>query len=365
MKGIEQRPRRARRTVGAGWAAITKVLRPAVVGPLLLSITLLTGLLTVGNVATIGSLVRHVDIAALVAIVLVLVGYEAARAAQWLVLLHGLHVRAPRRVQLFTYLVGEPTRVLPIGNFVENYLLLRAAGTSFGLSSVATMTSVLLEVGAALLGLVLLGLGPWGWLRPLIVLGLATFVLGVWMGTHLPRTRRLPGWVTQQHTLRAALAEARQFRHGAAALRQPRVLLGAALLGALYVGLGGTVLYLVARGLGLGSLSWTQVLAVYCFSLAFALILPLPVDVGVTETGGAAAFMVLGVDPSAAVGAMVLMRAITFGVALVIGLLTLAVLPVVTRTVLRGRPRPLVLSAGTPGDEPETDVDDADLARAG
>jgi hypothetical protein len=87
------------------------------------------------------------------------------------------------------------------------------------------------------------------------------------------------------------------------------------------------------------------------------LILPLPVDVGVTETGGAAAFMVLGVDRSAAVGAMLLLRAITFGVALVIGLLTLAVLPDVTRTVLRSRPRPLALSAGPPADEAETVVD--------
>ena len=365
MKCIEQRPRQARRAAGAGWAAITKVLRPAVVGPLLLSATLLVALLTVGNVATIGSLVRHIHVATLLTIVLVLVGYEAARAAQWLVLLQGLHVRAPRRVQVFTYLVGEPTRVLPIGNFVENYLLLRAAGTAFGLSSVATLASVLLEVGAALLGLVLLGLGPWGWLRPLIVLGLATFVLCVWMGAHLHRSWRLPAWVTQQHALRAVLAEARQFRHGAATLRQPRVLLSAALLGALYVGLGGTVLYLVARGLGLGSLSWPQVLAVYCFSLAFALILPLPVDVGVTETGGAAAFVVLGVDPSIAVGAMLLMRAITVGVALVIGLLTLAVLPDVTRSVLHGRPRPRALSAGTPAAEPEPEEDDVDLARAG
>src|SRR2546429_2922978 len=174
---------------------MTKVLRPAVVGPLLLSATLLAALLTVGNVATIGGLLRHVHVAALLAIVLVLLGYEAAKAGQWLVLLHGLHIRAPRRVQVFTYLVGEPTRVLPIGNFAENYLLLRAAGTAFGLSSAATMTSVLMEVGAALLGLVLLGLGSWGWLRPLIVLGLAVFVLGVWTAAHLRRTRRLPTWV--------------------------------------------------------------------------------------------------------------------------------------------------------------------------
>ena len=269
---------------------------------------------------------------------------------------------APRRVQVFTYLAGEPTRVLPIGNFVENYLLLRAAGTAIGLSSVATLTSVLIEVGAALLGLVLLGLGPWGWLRPLIVLGLAAFALAVWMGTRLYGTRRLPDWVTRQRALHAALAEARQFRHGAAALRQPRVLLGAALLGGLYVGLGGAVLYLVAHSLGITSLSWTQVLAVYCFSLASALILPLPVDVGVTETGGVAAFMVLGADESAAVGAMLLMRAITLGVSLLIGLVTLAALPDVTRSILRSGPRPFALSPHPAAGERE--ADDADLARA-
>jgi hypothetical protein len=75
--------------------------------------------------------------------------------------------------------------------------------------------------------------------------------------------------------------------------------------------------------------------------------------------------VVLGVDPSAAVGAMLLLRAITFGVALVAGLLTLAVLPDVTRTVLHGRPRPVALSAGPPADEAETDAAEADLARAG
>src|SRR5438067_6477945 len=100
MKCIEQRPRQARRAAGAGEAPMTKVLRPAVVGPLLLSATLLAALLTVGNVATIGGLVRHVHVAALLAVVLVLVGYEAAKGAQWLVLLHGLHIRAPRRVQV-------------------------------------------------------------------------------------------------------------------------------------------------------------------------------------------------------------------------------------------------------------------------
>ncbi len=344
---------------------MTRVLRPSVVAPLLLSAVLLVVLLTVGNANTIISLARHIPVVTLLALVLVLIGYEAVKAAQWLVLLHGLRIRAPRRVQVYTYLVGEPARVLPIGNFVENYLLLRTAGTAFGFSAVATLTSVLIEVGAALAGLALLGLGPWGWLRPLIVLGLSAFALGLWVVLRLHRSRSLPAWLTQQRILRAAVAELRQFQHGAEALRRPGVLASAALLGALYVALGGGALYLVARGLGFASLTVPQALAVYCFSLACALILPLPIDVGVTETGGAAAFVVLGADPSIAVGAVLLLRAIALGVALVIGLLTLAALPDVTRAVVRGASRPCTPLPIVYADEAELDVEDSGLARAG
>src|SRR3989440_708714 len=295
---------------------MTRLLRPKVVIPILPGAALLAALLAVGNVGKVVALMltfRHIY---LPFILLLLLAYEVVQCIQWHVFLKALGIRVPLRAQAFAYLVGEPTRVLPIGNFVENYLLLRAEGTDFGLSSAATLLSILIEVGVALLGLVVLGLGPWGWLRPLIIIGLAVFVPTAW-AVHLLHYRgRLPAWVTRHRRMRAALDEVRQFRVGAAALVHPRVLARGGLLGALYLILGGSALYLVLRGLGIDSVSWWEVLAVYFFSLAVALIVPLPVDIGVTEVGGVAAFLVIGVDASVAISAMLLMRMLSIGTAL-------------------------------------------------
>ena len=318
---------------------MTRFLRPSVVLPVIASAALLIVLLAVGDLKKVVALLLTFQHLYLLPILLVLVAYEAVQCIQWHVLLRALGIRVPLRAQAFAYLVGEPTRVLPIGNFVENYLLQRAEGTDFGLSSAATLLSILIEVGVALLGLVILGLGPWGWLRPLILIGLAVFVPTAWTVHRLHYRGRLPAWVTRHRRARAALDEVRQFRVGAAALVHPRVLARGGLLGALYLILGGSALYLVLRGLGIDSVSWWQVLAVYFFSLAVALIVPLPVDIGVTEVGGVAAFLVIGVDASVAISAMLLMRMLSIGTALVIALATIVVVRDEFRALLRERAR--------------------------
>ena len=318
---------------------MTRFLRPSVVLPVIVSAALLIVLLAVADVKKVVALLLTFQHIYLLPILLALVAYEAVQCIQWHVLLRALGILVPLRAQAFAYLVGQPTRVLPIGNFVENYLLQRAEGTDFGLSSAATLLSILIEVGVALLGLVILGLGPWDWLRPLIIIGLAVFVPTAW-AVHLLHYRgRLPAWVTRHRRARAALDEVRQFRVGAAALVHPRVLARGGLLGALYLILGGSALYLVLRGLGIESVSWWEVLAVYFFTLAVALIVPLPVDIGVDEVGGVAALLVIGVDAPAAVGAMLLMRMLSIGTALVIALATIVVVRDEFWALLRERAR--------------------------
>ncbi len=346
--------------------AMTRFLRPAVALPALLGAVLLAALLTVGNVARVGALLRTFHPGYLLAILLVLMAYEAVQCAQWHVLLGALGIRAPLRAQAFAYLVGEPTRVLPIGNFIENYLLLRATGTDFGLSSAATLLSVLLEVAVSLLGLVVLGLGPWAWLRPLIIIGLGVFLFAAWAVTRRHGTGHVPTRLTRltrHRRAQAALAEMREFRRGAAVLLHPGVLARGGVLGALYLLLGGSALYLVVRGLGGATVSWPQVLAVSFFSLAFALILPLPIDMGVTETGGVAAFLVLGVNPSVAVGAMLLLRALSVGVVLALALVTIAVLPAEVRALRRARPpteaRRTSITPPSPAEDPRRTVERA------
>lgn len=316
-----------------------KLLRPTVLIPAIVGAGLLAALLFFGNVARVVAIMRTFQHIYLLYILLLLLAYEAIQYTQWHLLLRALGVHVPQRAQAFAFLVGASTKVLPIGNFFENYLLLRASGTDFGFSSSATLLSVLIEVAVSLIGLVLLGLDHWTWLRPLIIIGLAVFALCAWVAARLHRAGSLPDWLTRQAIVRLALAEARQFRAGATALLHPRVLLRAGLLGAMYLLLAGSTLYLVTLGLGL-SLTWTQVLAVYFFSLAFGLIFPLPVDIGVMEATGVGAFLAIGLQRSDAVSVMLIMRVLSIGTALTIALGTMIALPGEVRAVLRRRSRP-------------------------
>jgi uncharacterized membrane protein YbhN (UPF0104 family) len=136
----------------------------------------------------------------------------------------------------------------------------------------------------------------------------------------------------------AVLGASRQFRRGAAALLHPRVLGRAGVLGTIYLLRASSALYVVVRGLAIDTVTWSQVVAVYLFSLAFGLIFPLPVDVGVAEISGVGAFLAIGVDRSAAVGAMLVMRAVSIGVGLVVALIAILVLTDEFRAALRARP---------------------------
>ena len=321
---------------------MTKILRPSIVLPLLLSASVLAALLAFGDFKNVIAVMRTLRPGYLLAVMGVFVAYELVQGVQWHALLHALGIRVPWRMQACTFLVGQPTRILPIGNFVPNGLLLRATGTDFGLSSAATTLSVLLEVTVALIGIVIIGVGPWGWLRPLLVIGMLVFLSSAWIVYLICKVRRiriLPPWLARQQRVRDALAVVTQFRAGALALCRPAVLVRGGALGTIYLVLGGSALYLVLRGLGIDSVSWWEVLAVYFFTLAVALIFPLPVDIGVDEVGGVAALLVIGVDAPAAVGAMLLMRMLSIGTALVIALATIVVVRDEFRALLRERAR--------------------------
>jgi uncharacterized membrane protein YbhN (UPF0104 family) len=332
-----------RATAVSALAGLKKLLRPSYLLPVILSASLLVALLAFGNVTRVTGIMHLFQPGYLLPILLLLVAYEAVQCLQWHVLVRPLGTHEPLRTQVFAFLVGAATRALPIGNFGQNYLLQRVGSTEFGLSSAATLLSVLIEVAVALAGLVILGLGPWIWLRPLILVGLAIFVPSAWAISRIQRQRMLPAWLTRQRMVRAALDQVMQFRVGASALMQPRVLVAAVPLGALYLLLGSSTLYLVLRGLSMDSVSWDHVLAVYFFSLAAGLILPLPIDIGVTEVGAVGAFLAIGVGKSDAVSAVLLLRMFTLGVAQVMALGTIAVLRREVGVVLGVRSRPRVL----------------------
>jgi uncharacterized membrane protein YbhN (UPF0104 family) len=144
--------------------------------------------------------------------------------------------------------------------------------------------------------------------------------------------------MTQRQAMRTIAEEFRRFRASAVALVQPHILTVEGLLGAGYIILGGTILYLVVRGLGVGHVLFWQALAVYCFSLATAQMSPVPMDLGVIEASGVGAFLAIGVSESKAVGIMLINRMLSVGATLVMALLAMVILRDEARAALRGRP---------------------------
>jgi uncharacterized membrane protein YbhN (UPF0104 family) len=270
--------------------------------------------------------------------VLLMVVYEVVRGVQWHYLLQSMDIRVPLRAQIFAYAVGEVTKSIPVGNYFQNYILQEAEGTDFARSSAATTFIILIEVFVSLMGVAIIGLGSWSsWVRPLILIGVPVAAFAAWVVHAWHVHPASPQWVREHRSLRRAVDEFKQFRQGAAALFHPRIMGIAVLLGAVYVIIGASALYLVVRGLGIASVSLWQVWAVYFFSLAFSLIFPLPMDIGATEVSGVGAFLAVGMGKEDAVSAMLVNRALSLGSAAAIALVAMAILRDQFRAALHAR----------------------------
>ncbi|HWE60298.1 MAG TPA: lysylphosphatidylglycerol synthase transmembrane domain-containing protein [Chloroflexota bacterium] len=323
-----------------------KILQPKIIIPAILSIGLLASLFAVADVKTVLRIMESFQHVYLLYFLVAMVAYEIVRGMQWHYLLESMNIHVPVRTQIFSFAMGEITKSLPIGNYFQNYVLQQSKGTDFGRSSAATTLIVLNEVAVCLIGVVILGLGTWTvWLRPLIIFGVLALALAVWTFHKLHHQQRTPEWMTKHEAWRKALDELRQFRAGVADLLHPRILIIQFFLGAVYVVIAGSSMYLIARGLGVDKLSYSAVLSVYFFSLAFGLIFPLPVDVGVTELSGVGAFLAVGLDKNDAVSIMLINRVLSIGAALAIALIVMAVLHDELRAALRSRADPADQSA--------------------
>ncbi|HEY7975818.1 MAG TPA: lysylphosphatidylglycerol synthase transmembrane domain-containing protein, partial [Ktedonobacterales bacterium] len=216
---------------------------------------------------------------------------------------------APLDAQILAFALSEVTKALPIGNYFQNYVLQQAEGADIGLTSAATTLFILEEVVVSLAGVVILGLGGWTeWLRPLILIGVAIAAAVIWLFVRFHHPGRRPEWVSRHTTLQTIADELGRFREGAVDLLHPGALAVTLACSATYLVIGGAALYVVVEGLGISGATFTEALAVYFFSLAIALMLPIPVDFGVIEISGVGAFAAIGVTRDAAIGAVLVNR---------------------------------------------------------
>jgi uncharacterized protein (TIRG00374 family) len=325
--------------------ALAELIQPRVVVTLIVTLGILVGLLAFGDPAKVVALMERFQHIYLLWFLLLILAYEALRIGLWHFLLRSLSVPITKRTSIFTFTLGEVARDLPIGNFIPDYALQRAGVADFGLASSATLLTTLLEVAVCLAGVVIIGIDGWSWLRPLVIVGLFVFSLLLWAfyrWQHLPHKHRphvRVQWWLEKRWVQEALNQVREFIVGEQSLLHPHVLGVASLFTATYLVISGFSLYLVILALGL-SLPWYQVLAVTCFSIAFAAIVPLPVDFGSVELSGTGVLVAMGMNGTDAVSVMLINRLLNFGAILVMGVIVLAILHRDMRQVLQGPAEP-------------------------
>jgi uncharacterized protein (TIRG00374 family) len=297
---------------------LNKLLSPKVVIPTVIGLALIGALVGVSDAGKIAMIMQHLNPVAALGFVVLMMAYEAVRGVQWHVLLKGLGVRVPFSAQAFSFLLGEATKTAPIGNYFQNYLLSRVEGEDFGETSAATTLIVLTEVAWGLFAMVIVGIDAWGWLRPLILVGLSVFLVLASLVYRFEKNSAPPTWMTRHELTRTLLLELRRFRRGVAALIRPRPLATEAGLSAVYLLAAAGAMYLLALGLGVDQISYWQMLAIYMFGVTAGLILPLPVDLGVVELSGAGALVASGLNREVAISIVLLNRLLQVGTALVI-----------------------------------------------
>lgn len=316
------------------------LLKPKVIVPALLSVGLVAALLAFGDINKVIHLMVNFPRIDLLWFLLLMAVYEAVRCVQWHFLLKALKVHVPLRAQVFAFMVGEAGKSMPIGNYFQSFLLSRSRGEDFGRLSAASTLIILNEVAVSLIGVVIIGIGSWsGWLRSVIIIGVLIFAALVFAVSRVHESPRVPHWVRTHKSWLRVLDELRQFKAGAEDILHPRPVAIMFSLGAIYLIIGGAALYLVALGLGVTTVSLWDVLAVYFFSLAFSLIFPLPIDIGVAELSGTGAFLALSVSRADAVSVELIFRALSIGSAIAIALAGMLVMREELRRTLQERPK--------------------------
>src|SRR5918911_242428 len=313
---------------------------PRVVVPLVLGIGIIAVLRGYANVDRVLQAASAFQPHYILLILLLTLAYEALRAMQWLLFLRVLDHREAGRGGLMSFMGGEMAKALPGGQYFQTYLLRQAHGVPVARSAAATTIIIWLEVAICLVAVLILGVGPWTWARPAAAALLGGIALLVVVVKRRPLSSRLLMASRRRPRLRAVWAWYNGFIGSADALLCLRALGPATVLSAAYIAIAALELWAIAAGLGLHGIGFTQALIVYAFALAAGLIIPVPIDLGLTELSGLAALMAFGVPRADALTVMLPQRLLSSTLTAGISLAGLAVLRRHVAAALQTRPGP-------------------------
>ncbi len=304
------------------------ILNPRIIIPTLLSAALLAFLLTFANSGEVGDEIKRAVADAWLPSFFLAVLYLVAKLIQWRIYLGRLGVKPNWQELLVPYSGGEMGNSLPMGVYLENYLLKGSAGSAVGRSAAATTWMLITEIIICLLALIVFDVPGWPWVRPLagfLMLGMLA------VGFLLFRTRfvnaRLDHWQPRRRWLRPLRDGIKDFVEGSHRLFSWHTFVYGLPLTAIYLGAQATILYVAGKVLiaPTQSWTWTDAAVAFAFSLVIVLLVPVLPHLGSVEVSGLGVLLMYGVSKNLAVGSFLAVRLLSTGtIILVCGVVMIA-----------------------------------------
>lgn len=291
-----------------------------------ISLLLLVAFLTIGGrLLEMGDTLKtllSLDALFLVPVLLSALLYYLLKAVRWHYYLRVAGVRVAMRRSLAAYLAGQWFTFTPAGELMRVYLL--GAGNRFALVAPTVVMQVVVDFASlALMATLAVPFYP----------AVAPFVLPVTLPLLAtlgmlasPSLRRFAS--TWQGLKRFSAGRGKLVSGQLGVLLQPWPVIAGLLMGMPAVLAGALALYISGVALGIENWGPFRVTSVYAMTQLIGGISPLPQGLGVTEGSGTLLLSYLGVEPEAALAAMLLSRAAVLGFSVLLGLVAFVVLRV-------------------------------------
>lgn len=314
---------------------VKRLLNPTVILPTLLSAALLASLLALSNGKTVWDTMARALPQAMIPVALLTLLYLIAKGIQWRMYLGRLRLRPSLPELVVPYAGGELGNSLPMGVFLENYLLKGSLGAAVGRSSAATTWMLITELTTCLLALLVVGVPDWPWVRPLAAVVLVGMVLaGLFFFKSRFVAERLDEWLHRAKRLRSLAEGVQAFLEGGRTLFSWRTFVYGLPLTAIYLGAQVTSLFMIGRALN-PVYSWSMALAAFTFSLVLVLLVPMLPHLGAVEVSGVGVMLKFGMGENVAVGSFLTLRLLTTAVIILFGVLVLVLLRQQVSLVMR------------------------------
>jgi uncharacterized membrane protein YbhN (UPF0104 family) len=256
----------------------------------------------------------------LVPVLLAALAYYLLKALRWHYYLRVAGIRVAVSRSVAAYLAGQWFTFTPAGELMRVYLL--GAGSRFALVAPTVVMQVVMDF-ASLALVATLAVSFYPSMAP-VVLPLTVPILATLGMLASPTLRRFAS--TWQLVRRFSAGRGKLVSGQLALLLQPRPVLAGLLMGVPAVIAGALALYIAGVALGIENWGPFRVTSVYAITQLIGGVSPLPQGLGVTEGSGTVLLTFLGVEPEAALAAMLLSRAAVLGFSVLLGLVAFVVL---------------------------------------